>query len=90
MFDKTLILFYCFLWLFVPSTNGQADSSINENEMLFSPFMQNSIENLIQFKTKIFKLIEAQNQYFEIIQQKRPVSGDYDCEFFLKTNFFMT
>lgn len=57
------------------TTNAQ-----HSNPSLFSPFEHNSIEYLDHFKTKIFKLIEAQNQYFEIIQQKRPNQLDYECK----------
>lgn len=78
------LLFCLSILLSWNSINGQApyeyygsvDSNTND---LISPFMQSSLENIQLFKTKVFKLIEAQNQYFELIQQKRPAVGDYEC-----------
>ncbi|OTF79702.1 hypothetical protein BLA29_000719, partial [Euroglyphus maynei] len=43
-----------------------------DTDDLINPFIQSSLDNIQLFKTKVFKLIEAQNQYFELIQQKRP------------------
>lgn len=66
-----ILFFYC---------NGifcQAPYEMNMD--LDNIFMQSSLEMVQIFKTKVFKLIEAQNQYFELIQQKRPVIGDYEC-----------
>ena len=85
IFRYLLLLLVLSSWNLI---NGQApyeysyessiDSTAND---IINPFIQTSWENVQLFKTKVFKLIEAQNQYFELIQQKRPVVGDYECNY---------
>lgn len=60
-----------------------------DTDDLINPFIQSSLDNIQLFKTKVFKLIEAQNQYFELIQQKRPAVGDYECNYYLLKYLFV-
>ncbi|KAH9426339.1 hypothetical protein DERP_010907 [Dermatophagoides pteronyssinus] len=82
IFRYLLLLLVLSSWNLI---NGQApyeysydESTVDSSNDLINPFIQTSLENVQLFKTKVFKLIEAQNQYFELIQQKRPVVGDYE------------
>lgn len=80
-FESISIIFFLSISRLIESQAPYEYGSSTDSD-LFNTFAQSSLENIQLFKTKVFKLIETQNQYFELIQQKRPIAGDYECKIF--------
>ncbi|KPM04773.1 hypothetical protein QR98_0032270, partial [Sarcoptes scabiei] len=68
-FESISIIFFLSISRLIESQAPYEYGSSTDSD-LFNTFAQSSLENIQLFKTKVFKLIETQNQYFELIQQK--------------------